>query len=229
MKLKALKREQIESFKKERQGLEVDIMNEVLSSRRTAWRVATVSIIAGIVGFGVAATVIHKYSQPMPPFLLTYNSADHDIQQIKMTRDQESYGQALDTMFLTRYVLARESYDFNSVQADYDAVGLMSTPNVADSYLTKFRGRNSIVKQLGDSEVTRTYINSVILDREHSVATIRFTTIRRVRSNPVDDPPRHWIAVMGYTYQALPMNATQRQINPLGFRVTSYRVNPESN
>ncbi|WP_230201467.1 VirB8/TrbF family protein [Enterobacter hormaechei] len=25
------------------------------------------------------------------------------------------------------------------------------------------------------------------------------------------------------------MNASQRYINPLGFRVTSYRVNPESN
>ncbi|HCP9657203.1 TPA: type IV secretion system protein, partial [Escherichia coli] len=72
-------------------------------------------------------------------------------------------------------------------------------------------------------------INSVILDKPHGVATIRFTTVRRVRSNPVDDQPQRWIAIMGYEYKSLAMNAEQRYVNPLGFRVTSYRVNPEVN
>ncbi|MEI9629689.1 VirB8/TrbF family protein [Phytobacter diazotrophicus] len=30
-------------------------------------------------------------------------------------------------------------------------------------------------------------------------------------------------------YKSLAMNAEQRYVNPLGFRVTSYRVNPEVN
>ncbi|MBT0604610.1 VirB8 family type IV secretion system protein, partial [Klebsiella quasipneumoniae] len=94
----------------------------------------------------------------------------------------------------------RESYDFYSVQVDYTAVGLMSTPNVAESYQSKFKGRNGLDKVLGDSETTRVKINSVILDKPHGVATIRFTTVRRVRSNPVDDQPQRWIAIMGYEY-----------------------------
>ncbi|NAU77634.1 type IV secretion system protein, partial [Klebsiella pneumoniae] len=109
------------------------------------------------------------------------------------------------------------------------AVGLMSTPNVAESYQSKFKGRNGLDKVLGDSETTRVKINSVILDKPHGVATIRFTTVRRVRSNPVDDQPQRWIAIMGYEYKSLAMNAEQRYVNPLGFRVTSYRVNPEVN
>ena len=32
---------------------------------------------------------------------------------------------------------------------------------------------------------------------------------------------------MGYEYKSLAMNAEQRYVNPLGFRVTSYRVNPK--
>ncbi|HDV5007145.1 TPA: type IV secretion system protein, partial [Escherichia coli] len=127
------------------------------------------------------------------------------------------------------YVIHRESYDFYSLQVDYDAVGLMSTSNVAESYLSKFKGKQGIDKVLGDSEITRVTINSTILDKEHGVATIRFTTVRRARSNNFDDPPKHWIAILGYEYKALAMNASQRYVNPLGFRVTSYRVNPESN
>ncbi|MCV4639752.1 type IV secretion system protein [Citrobacter freundii] len=50
-----------------------------------------------------------------------------------------------------------------------------------------------------------------------------------MRSNPVDDQPQRWIAIMGYEYKSLAMNAEQRYVNPLGFRVTSYRVNPEVN
>ncbi|MFT8297979.1 VirB8/TrbF family protein [Salmonella enterica] len=34
----------------------------------------------------------------------------------------------LISFWLTQYVIHRESYDFYSVQVDYTAVGLMSTP-----------------------------------------------------------------------------------------------------
>lgn len=173
--------------------------------------------------------VVHKYSQPIPAHLLTLNEATHEVQQVKLTRDQTSYGDEIDKFWLTQYVIHRESYDFYSVQVDYTAVGLMSTPNVAESYQSKFKGRNGLDKVLGDSETTRVKINSVILDKPHGVATIRFTTVRRVRSNPVDDQPQRWIAIMGYEYKSLAMNAEQRYVNPLGFRVTSYRVNPEVN
>ncbi|WP_426719159.1 type IV secretion system protein [Enterobacter cloacae complex sp. 304I2] len=75
----------------------------------------------------------------------------------------------------------------------------MSTPNVAESYQSKFKGRNGLDKVLGDSEMTRVKINSVISEH-HGVATIRFTTVRRVRSNPVDDYEVP-IAIMGYEYR----------------------------
>ncbi|MFK8838772.1 type IV secretion system protein [Klebsiella michiganensis] len=210
-------------------GLEVDLMDEVLKSRRTAWMVATGSAVVTVFALSLVGYVVHKYSQPIPAHLLTLNEATHEVQQVKLTRDQTSYGDEIDKFWLTQYVIHRESYDFYSVQVDYTAVGLMSTPNVAESYQSKFKGRNGLDKVLGDSETTRVKINSVILDKPHGVATIRFTTVRRVRSNPVDDQPQRWIAIMGYEYKSLAMNAEQRYVNPLGFRVTSYRVNPEVN
>lgn len=228
-KKNGLTKEAIKEFNESRKGLEVDIMNEVLSSRRTAWRVAASAGVVAMVCLGIAGFVIHRYSQPIPPYMLTINKDTGEVSQIKMTHDQASYGDEIDKFWLTQYIIHRESYDFYSVQVDYTAVGLMSTPSVAESYLGKFKGRRGLDKVLGDSETTKTIINSVILDKAHGVATIRYTTIRRVRNNPTDDVQKHWIAIMGYEYQSLSMNANQRYVNPLGFRVNSYRVNPESN
>ena len=228
-KKKGLTKEAIKEFNESRKGLEVDVMNEVLSSRRTAWIVAAVASVVAVVAIGNATFVNYRYSQPIPPFLLSLNPSNHEVSQVKLTRDDATYGDEIDKYFLTQYVIHRESYDFYSLQVDYDAVGLMSTPNVAEAYLSRFKGKQGIDKVLGDSETTRVSINSTILDREHGVATIRFTTVRRSRSNNFDDPPKRWIAILGYEYKSLAMNASQRYINPLGFRVTSYRVNPESN
>lgn len=223
-----LTREAIKQFNEERKGLEVNIMEEVLSSRRNAWRVAGAACVVSIACLSLAGFVVHRYSEPLPPYLLTYNDATHNLSTVAMTRNMASAGDDLDSKFLTEYVIHRETYDYNSVQADYEAVGLMSTSDAAQSYLSKFSGRNGMDKRLGDSESTKVGISSVILDHKHGVATIRFTTTRRVRSSPVDDPTQHWIVIIGYEYQELALNAAQRSINPLGFRVTSYRVYPET-
>lgn len=224
-----VKKEDLAQFMSERKGLEVKILEEVSKSRQVAWRVAAGFGVVTVISLIITGITIHRYSEPLSPFLLTYNDANHNIQQVKMTTDKASYGEDLDRMFISRYVVARQSYDNNSLQADYDVVSLMSTANAAEDYLAQFKGRNRIDRVLGDSEFTKTEINSIILDAQHQVATVRFTTTRRARSNPVDDPPKHWIAILGYSYKSLVMNSSQREINPLGFRVTSYRVNPESN
>lgn len=77
---------------------------------------------------------------------MTLNPATKEVSQVKLTRDEATYGDEIDKYFLTQYVIHRESYDFYSLQVDYDAVGLMSTSNVAESYLSKFKGKQGIDK-----------------------------------------------------------------------------------
>ncbi|ECB6713972.1 type IV secretion system protein [Salmonella enterica] len=228
-KRNGLTREAIKEFNESRKGLEVDLLNEVLSSRQKAWYVAGGASIITVVCLCLAGFVVHRYSEPLPPYLLTINKDTGEVSEIKITRDQASYGEDLDVYWLSQYVIHRETYDFYSGQVDYDAVSLMSTPEAAEDYLKRYRGPNKIDKVLGDSETTRVSIRSVIPDPAHGVATIRFTTTRRARSNPVDDQPKHWIAIVGYEYRALAMNAKQRQINPLGLKILSWRINPETN
>ena len=56
---------------------------------------------------------------------------------------------------------------------------------------------------------------------------LRVTTQHR-HSNGSNDTPRYWIATIGYSYVNAPISTQDRRINPLGFQVYSYRIDPES-
>lgn len=114
-KKKGLTKEAIKEFNESRKGLEVDVMHEVLSSRRTAWIVAVAACVVAVVAIGNATYVNYRYSQPLPPFLLTLNPATKEVSQVKLTRDEATYGDEIDKYFLTQYVIHRESYDFYSL------------------------------------------------------------------------------------------------------------------
>jgi type IV secretion system protein VirB8 len=82
-------------------------MDEVLKSRRTAWMVATgsavVTVLHSLIGY-----VVHKYSQPIRTSA-NAQQATHEVQQVKLTRDQTSYGDEIDKFWLTQYVIHRET------------------------------------------------------------------------------------------------------------------------
>lgn len=218
---------EIQHYQKNRKRYEVDIMQEVLASRSVAWRIAVSCLLLLIITTAIMGFTIYRYSQPLPPYLLTIDRDTGEVSQLKMTRDRGSYGDEIDKYWLTQYVKHRESYDYFSIQADYDAVGLMSDNRVVGDYLKKFSGKQRIDKIYGTKQTISVQIRSVILDRAHSVATIRYDTITRKASQPDNEQRQHWITILGYEYKALTMNARQRFINPLGFRVTSYRVSTE--
>jgi type IV secretion system protein VirB8 len=227
-KVKAISREDLSKYHEETQGLERDMVNEILTSRSRAWKIAGAFFIFAVISMITAVGVIIRFAQPLPAYLTTINKDTGEVSQVKITRDQATYGDIIDQFWISQFIIHRESYDYDSIQVDYDAMSLMAYGDVADDYLSMFKGPNRIDRRLGDSERTTVHINSVITDRKHGVATIRFTTQRRMNQRANPDLPRYWIATIAYEYKALPMTAQQRYINPLGFRVTSYRKDAEN-
>src|SRR3546814_2575858 len=56
---------------------------------------------------------------------------------------------------------------------------------------------------------------------------VRFDTQRR-DANGQNWPAQPWVAVVRYSYSGEPMSVADRMINPLGFKVTSYRKSAEA-
>jgi len=209
-------------------GLEKSVLEELISSRRRAWFVA---IGVGLIAFLSLSTqifIIYRYSQPLTEHILTVNKDTGEAQEVSLLKDQKSYGEVIDKYWVAQYVIRHNAYDYYNIQSDYSSITLMSSRPVFDEYAKLFQGKDRIDAKYGDSIVTTVTIKAVILSPDKSTAEIRFSTQTYHRSTDTTDAPKNFVATIGYEYQQRLMTASQRQVNPLGFTVTAYRVVEES-
>lgn len=219
----------LEQYKKERQGLELDLTDEILSSRKQAWTITRYMTGITVAALGLAGFVIWRYAQPIQEHMLIAHPETGSVEQVSIVPgNATSYGELVDSYWIGQFVIHHEGYEFYSSQADYDFVKLATVGELHDSYVNKWDGDKAPDKVLGDSEMTSVKIVSVILDREHQIATVRYTTTKKYKNRPAPEPTMHWIATVAYKYQANVMTAKDRYINPLGFKVLSFRPNTEA-
>jgi type IV secretion system protein VirB8 len=225
---KAITRADMDIYRKERGSVEIDLLDEVLTSRKRAWQVASGFAAFGLMAWIVAGGTMLRYAQPLPQYLLTLNKSTGELSQVSIVTQNMGMDEATDQYWVSQFVIHREAYDFYAGQTDFDFMRLTAAGQVADDYMQQYRGSKPKDKVLGDSESTSVHINSVIVDTKHRVATVRYTTTKRVRDRPLAEPPQYWIATVAYDYVHRPMTAAERFINPAGFQVTSFRPNLEN-
>lgn len=213
-----------EKYFSDMRGLERTVFEEILTSRNRAWKFSFFLGLLSLISLLIVGYVVHKYSEPITEHILTINKDTGEAQELSLLKDTKSYGEVVDKYWLSQYVTHHEAYDFYSIQMDYDAIGLMSSRAVADEYSKKFMGADRLDQKYGDTIVVSVKVRSVILDEKKQQAEVRFTTQVHHRVNDTYDPPKNFIATIGFEYVKRTMTASQRYINPLGFRVLAYRV-----
>ena len=107
----------------------------------------------------------------------------------------------------------------------------MSDPEVQREYYALFEGAQARDNVLKDRTKIVVQIRSITptpeTDSPGGTAVVRFSTQLK-HSNGSLEPLQNWIATIGYTYKDATMSSMDRRINPLGFQITSYRVDPET-
>lgn len=143
----------------------------------------------------------------------------------EMANKSESLRQdeALTSSFLVRYVVARETFQKTDIEAQYERVRIFTEPRTFAPYDAMFkdearspyrlfpRGRLIEIKSVG-------FLNN-------QTAQVRFIS-RNIKE--VGEDVGHYIAIIGFRYVEDPLNLKDRWENPLGFQVTSYRVDQET-
>jgi type IV secretion system protein VirB8 len=197
------------------------------ASRRTAWWVAGgASVIA------VCEALALLFLTPLKtvePYTLLVDRQTGFVQQLKpLEAETISRDRALTQSFLVQYVIAREGYDANSVQTDYRKVGLWSAGTARETYLSEIQVSNpdSPLVRLPRSSLVDVQVKSVT-PMNDDTAMVRFDTQRRDAGGQAH-PAQLWVAIVRYGYSGEPMSAADRMINPLGFKVSSYRRSPEA-
>lgn len=215
----------LEQYLDESRGLERDYLEELVRSRRVAWRVAAGAAV--LVAAALAAVVALVPLKRVEAFVLRVDNATGAVDLVTSLRDgQASYGEVVDRYFLNKYVLARESYEYETLQTAYDTTALMSSGEVQREYASLFDGPKARDKVLANRVRIEVKVRSIAPGTTHNTAVVRFAT-RVAHGDGTSEPEKSLVATIGFRYVGGATHEQDRLVNPLGFQVTSYRVDPE--
>ncbi|MGZ8325903.1 MAG: virB8 family protein [Allosphingosinicella sp.] len=220
-------REALDAYYKDAATWNRDRLEALHKSQRMAWWVA---IGAGTIAvLEAGALILLTPLKTVEPYTLLVDRTTGYVQALKpLDADKVAPDAALTQSFLVQYVIARESFDIDTVTANYNKVAAWSAEQARSGYLSSVQVSNpqSPLVLYPRSTVIETRVKSVSpLGR--NVALVRFDTIRRDAGGQVQ-APRSWVSVIRYRFSGEPMKLEERFVKPLGFRVLRYRRDAES-
>ncbi|KFX21167.1 virB8 family protein [Pectobacterium betavasculorum] len=198
--------------------------------KKMAWRIAAI-------GFALAAMAITALIilLPLKTTEIELWSVDKQTGRYEyMTRIKEqsiSTEKALAQALAAHYVRLREGYNYFALQRDYDDVQLFNSDSVNRDYLDGFNSNQAPDIIFNKAE----YVVSIdIISNVHATATapdhLATLRIKRTIRRIVDNSVKTDVWNIRLTYRYLPrkqLTDSQREVNPLGFIVTSYQRDKE--
>ncbi|HDL7101058.1 TPA: type IV secretion system protein [Yersinia enterocolitica] len=198
--------------------------------KKLAWRIAAI-------GFALAAMAITALIilLPLKTTEIELWSVDKQTGRYEyMTRVKEqniSTEKALAQALAAHYVRLREGYNYFALQRDYDDVQLFNSDSVNRDYLDGFNSNQAPDVIFNKAE----YVVSIdIISNVHATATapdhLATLRIKRTIRRIVDNSVKTEVWNIRLTYLYLPrkqLTDSQREVNPLGFIVTSYQRDKE--
>ena len=215
-------------------NFELTIADLARRSERRAWRVATAALAMSLVLLGG-----YFYLLPLKekvPYLVMADAYTGTSTVARLTgdfnHDSITASEAVNRSNIAHFVLARESYDYALIRLrDWTTVYNMASPQVAAAYTRLHSSQNpdSPYNLYGKTRSIRVAILSIQLlggDRGGPQgATVRFQRSLYDQANATSQPLDSKIATLQFAYKAaLAMDEKDRIENPLGFQVSSYRV-----
>lgn len=216
-------------------SFELTLSEQLHRSERRAWRVAWCAVAMSVLLAGGHLLLLPlkervPYLVMADPYTGTANVArlsgnfnDRDV----------TMEEAINKSNVAQFVLARESYDSGLIgQRNWRTTLSMAGPAVAPAYIALHAEHNPErpFRLYGSGRSVRARVLSIVLigggeGRRPSGATVRFQRSLYDKSSGRIEPLDARIATLEFTYNAdLRLSDEDRLLNPLGFRVTNYRV-----
>jgi type IV secretion system protein VirB8 len=202
-----------------------EIFASISLSRNRAWLVAFFCM--GVTVLALLTLILLLPLKTFAPYVITVDKSTGYVEVTKGLYDGNmTIDQAVTESNLVRYVSTRESYNPSVLRENYNLVALMSAETALDEYQRLWDGKNQ------DNPSVRMGTQAAITIKIKSVSFLneRTASVRFLREYHANDQIKSsdWIAVVDFQYVKTPMKMEDRFQNPLGFQVTSYRINPEA-
>lgn len=217
---------------------EVTVADLARKSQRRAWLVTMFSLFVTLIMAGAIFYMLPLKERE--PYLVVLDPVTGNAQISRMVVDaSDSWiysNQSLTRSNLHRFIISRESYDYDlmvtSASGDWRLPFLMGTGSVTNELRALWANNNpqSPMTLYGRDKAIRVRINSIMLERAASpgkegAATVRFQRLLFDKKSGYTRVIDSKIAMMEFTYNPnLKLGEADRVQNPLGFQVTTYRV-----
>jgi len=214
---------------------ELTLADRMRRSERRAWIVASCAIALSLILAG-GYFVFLPLKERVPYLVMAdpYTGTATVARLVGNFHDRDvTAEEAINKSNVARFVLSREAYDSGLVgQQNWRTTLAMADSGVAPAYIALHSESNleRPNRLYGSSRAVRVRILSIVLigggaGRRPTGATVRFQRSiydkGRGRAEPLDSK----IATLEFRYdQDLRLGEEDRLLNPLGFRVTNYRV-----
>jgi type IV secretion system protein ptlE homolog len=197
-------------------------------SEKRAWTVAF--LFAGCFTLSVIGIAMMLPLKETLPYVVRVDKATGAVDLVTSLRGQDvTFDEVQDRYWITRYVRARESYDWSLIANDYLATKEFSSDIVFKPYEDLYSSAKSPEKIHKAEESVKVNIISVTINQEEQTATVRFNKTVVVRKTGGVLRSSNWIATLRYSYDPKILKTTEmRDINPFGFTVEQYQADPEA-
>ncbi len=179
----------------------------------------------------LATVVTIAYLTPLKtvePFVIQVDQRSGITQTVDpLTVTELTGNEAVNNFFIVQYIRSRESYSITDLARSYNIVRVMSEANkVYPGFIVQAdpNNPNSNAARLGTSGVRTvtfksfTYLNPTL---------VQVRVMIKEKAEGVPFREYHKIVLVAFEYVKLNLTNEERYINPLGFRVTDYRVDEE--
>lgn len=195
-------------------------------SNAKAWNYTKISM--GLNALLVVAIVLMMPLKTVDTYVVEVNKADYEAKVLSVADPSSiSLNEMQDKYWLNQYVIGRESYEFNQLKHDYALTRELSMPAVFVDYNANYNTMQGLQYQLGTKRRIDVHVVSIATDG-NGAGTVRF---RRDEINTKDGDIQNsemYVAQIVYEYHPeIRMTEERRLLNPLGFKVVSYRANRE--
>lgn len=220
----------LEAYFAESQSWDADRRDLLERSNRRAWRVATA---AGVVaGLSVAAVAFLAPLKTAVPYVIRVDQTTGVVDLLPPMSGSASPSETVTRYLLSHYVAARERYVGSLAEVDYEFVGAFQTASLNQAWFAAWDPKNpdSPLNRYRDGTTVRVQIQSITFlhpsSGESTVAQVRYLTGTKPGGTGLEQPHR-WLATITYRYGEPPKDDKLRSLNPLGFRITDFRREPE--
>lgn len=231
VKIKYSKADQVaaDEYLKQIKGFVSDRVDLAKKSAKRAWQMAFA--FAGIAFISIGAVITLLPLKTVEAYMTIVDPQTGLTQVLKPISDGQdvSYGEVLDKYWLQRYMISRISYNWKTIQHNFDMIELMSNDKVFATYNNQIRAKDSPLEVFGEKRTIDVNVSNISFlpttSKDSMLALIYFSqkVVSNDGNNAVGFEPTQWSATVTFHYGADINTEDERSLNPLGFEVTSYR------